>query len=88
MIRSGVFTAGPVDTQKAIVAELLNNMKTKSYLPLLTYKFLTEGIDPVSVFHCFCKTKLIVFKMVFSFFLLARYCYVYRNNLALFKKLH
>lgn len=48
MIRSGVFSAGSIDTQKAIIAELLSNMKTKSYLPLLTYKFLTEGIDSVS----------------------------------------
>lgn len=48
MIRSGVFSAGSIDTQKAIVVELLNNMKTKNYLPLLTYKFLTEGIDSSS----------------------------------------
>ncbi|VVC26651.1 Armadillo-type fold,DNA polymerase V,Armadillo-like helical [Cinara cedri] len=48
MIRSGVFSAGSIDTQKAIVAELLNNMKKKSYLPLLTYKFLTEAIDSSS----------------------------------------
>ncbi|XP_026809583.1 rDNA transcriptional regulator pol5-like isoform X2 [Rhopalosiphum maidis] len=45
MIRSGIFSSGAIDTQKAIVAELLSNMKTRSYLPLLTYKFLTEGID-------------------------------------------
>jgi hypothetical protein len=50
MIRSGIFSAGAIDTQKAIVAELLSNMKTRSYLPLLTYKFLTEGIDSVSDF--------------------------------------
>lgn len=50
MIRSGVFSTGSMDTQKAIVAELLNNIKTRSYLPLLTYKFLTEGIDSVSSF--------------------------------------
>jgi len=48
MIRSGVFSSGSLDTQKAIVAELLNNIKSKSYLPLLTYKFLTEGVDSVS----------------------------------------
>lgn len=51
MIRSGIFSAGAMDTQKAIVAELLGNMKTRSYLPLLTYKFLTEGIDLVSDFY-------------------------------------
>lgn len=48
MIRSGVFNAGSMITQKAIIEEMLNNIKTKSYLPLLTYKFLTEGIDSVS----------------------------------------
>jgi hypothetical protein len=48
MIRSGVFSAGSIDTQKAIVAELCNNMKTRSYLPLLTFKVFTEGIDSVS----------------------------------------
>lgn len=51
MIRSGIFSAGAIDTQKVIVAELLTNMKTRSYLPLLTYKFLTEGIDSVSDFY-------------------------------------
>lgn len=45
MIRSGIFGVGSMDTQKAIVAELLSNMKTRSYLPLLTYKFFTEGVD-------------------------------------------
>lgn len=50
MLRSGIFSAGSMDTQKAIVAEILNNIKTRSYLPLLTYKFLTEGIDSVSGF--------------------------------------
>lgn len=50
MIRSGVFSAGSMDTQKAIVAELFNNMKTRSYLPLLTYKIFTEGMDSVSDF--------------------------------------
>lgn len=50
VIRGGVFSVGSMDIQKAIVAELLNNMKTRSYLPLLTFKFLTEGIDPVSNF--------------------------------------
>jgi len=50
MIRSGVFSSGSVDTQKAIVAELLNNIKKRSYLPLLTYKFLIEGVDSVSNF--------------------------------------
>lgn len=47
MIRSGIFSSGPINTQKAIVVELLNNIKARSYLPLLTYKFLTEGIDSV-----------------------------------------
>jgi len=51
MIRSGIFSAGAMDTQKAIVAELLSNMKTRSYLPLLTYTFLTEKIDSVSAFY-------------------------------------
>lgn len=46
-IRSGVFETGSMDTQKAIVSELLSNMKTRNYLPLLTYKFLTEGIESV-----------------------------------------
>lgn len=50
MIRSGVFSAGSMDTQKAIIAELCNNMKTRSYLPLLTFKIFTEGIDSVSDF--------------------------------------
>lgn len=50
MIRSGVFAAGSIDTQKTIVSELLNNMKTRTYLPLLTYKFFTEGIDSVCDF--------------------------------------
>lgn len=49
MIRSGIFSAGSKDTQKSIITELLNNMKIRSYLPLLTFKFLTEGIDSVSV---------------------------------------
>lgn len=49
MIRSGIFSSGSMDTQKTIIAELLNNMKTRSYLPLLTFKFLTEAIDSVRV---------------------------------------
>lgn len=58
MIRSGIFSAGSMDTQKAIVAELLSNMKTRSYLPLLTYKFLTEGIDSVSdLYFSYAKEK-------------------------------
>lgn len=48
MIRCGVFSAGSMDTQKSIVAELFNNMKTRSYLPLLTFKIFTDGIDSVS----------------------------------------
>lgn len=47
VIRGGMFATGSSDTQKAIIAELLNNMKTRSYLPLLTYKFLTDGLDSV-----------------------------------------
>ncbi|XP_050532130.1 uncharacterized protein LOC126900458 [Daktulosphaira vitifoliae] len=44
-IRSGLFGSSSTETQKFIVTELLNNTKTRSYLPLLTYKFLIEGID-------------------------------------------
>ena len=71
MIRSGIFSAGATDTQKAIVAELLSNMKTRSYLPLLTYKFLTEGIDSVSVFYFYCAKEKInnggLFVIVYCF---------------------
>lgn len=49
MIRSGVFSTGLLDTQKTIISELLNNMKTRNYLPLLTYKFLIEGIESASI---------------------------------------
>lgn len=49
VIRSGMFATGSTETQKAIIVELLNNMKTRSYLPLLTYKFLIEGLDSVCV---------------------------------------
>lgn len=48
MIRSGNFGAAPVNSQQCIIVELLNNMKSRSYLPLLTFKFLTEGINKVS----------------------------------------
>lgn len=58
MIRSGIFGVGAMDTQKAIVAELLSNMKTRSYLPLLTYKFFTEGVDSVSDFYSSCVKKI------------------------------
>ncbi|XP_050437310.1 uncharacterized protein LOC126843678 [Adelges cooleyi] len=47
-IRSGLFGTASMDDQKSIVAELLNNTKTRAYLPLLTYKFLTKGIDSSS----------------------------------------
>jgi len=61
MIRSEIFSAGAMDTQKTIVAELLTNMKTRSYLPLLTYKFLIEGIDSVSDFYFgYAKVTIVV----------------------------
>ncbi|KAL4148695.1 hypothetical protein QTP88_002866 [Uroleucon formosanum] len=44
-IRSGIFSAGTMDTQKAIVVELLSNMKTKSYLPIITYIILTAKMN-------------------------------------------
>jgi len=70
MIRSGIFGVGAMDTQKAIVAELLSNMKTRSYLPLLTYKFFTEGINSVSDFYFSCvkKKKQLLFVFIYTLF--------------------
>lgn len=93
IIRSGIFSAGAMDTQKAIVAELLSNMKTKSYLPIMTYTILTAEIDSVSDFYfSYAKVKnnnsgLIVI-ILLLFCILVQWCYIFGNNLALFEEVH
>lgn len=66
-IRSGLFGSGSTEVQKFIVTELLNNTKTRSYLPLLTYKFLTEGIDSVSIYLCFTFSLYAIYHFNFLF---------------------
>lgn len=92
-IRSGIFSAGTMDTQKAIVVELLSNMKTKSYLPIITYIILTAKMNSVSDFYfSYAKVKnnnsgLIV--IIFLLFcILVQWCYIFGNNLALFEEVH
>lgn len=69
MIRSGHFSTASVNSQQCIIAELLNNMKSRSYLPLLTYKFLAEGINKVSKLGSNSYSYFQLYTFLFLFFL-------------------
>lgn len=46
-MRSKVFMNGTVDLQQAMIGEMLKKSTERSYLPLLTYTFVTEFIRTV-----------------------------------------
>ena len=56
-MRSKIFSSGAIELQQAVISEMLSKSKERSYLPLLTYTFITE----------FIKTVRLVFELYMQF---------------------